>query len=259
MTVFQSRVESGGSDRRGTYVANWHTVLAGFFLILLALPGCRASISPTVARVPPASATAIAPGLPAFDLPPPRPSARAVLPRSVVLTKGPTLGNVADTLTEMLNKAGYADRGFYSTPDGFAIATQMERINPDGTPFSGPDRWRVAPTGLLSIDNGFSLVNLLNALVHADPGHYRVFVFLVTDVPVTGSPSGMPESEANALAGNGAASLPSEFRAITFGDGYNVTALVYEFDRASLGAAPNLSIPSALSGEDHLRGAGLLP
>jgi hypothetical protein len=167
----------------------------------------------------------------------------------------------------MLDKAGYTDRGFFRTTDGYAIATQIERINPDGTPFAADQRWHIAPTGLLSFGDGFTFDKLIGdcvtAVTHADPGHYRIFVFVVTDVPVTGPPPGstnaMTVAAANTLAENGAASLPSAFGEIPFSDSYSVTALVYEFERPSVGTGANLSIPSDMPGIVHLQRAGLLP
>jgi hypothetical protein len=197
--------------------------------------------------------------LPLFELPAPRPSARATLPRDLVLTKGPTLKNVADAITDRLGGAGYADSGFYRTSDGFAIATRMERIHPDGRPYPGDQRWNILPTGLLTWHDGFSVRAFLTALTNADPGHYRVLVFVVTDKPVTRSSDRMSRDTATGLADSGAAALPVTFANAQFNESYTATALVYEFIRPSLGAGADLSIPSAVPGSIHLKRSGLLP
>lgn len=82
--------------------------------------------------------------MPEFEWPPPRPSAQAVIPDSVLGMAGTDasrLGQVDANISETLDASGYYDRSNYAVPGGYAIATRMERINRDGTPIEGDDRW----------------------------------------------------------------------------------------------------------------------
>ena len=106
-----------------------------------AYPAPRAAMArPAPAPIPPPAAS---PGqAPAFPWPPPRPSTRRVLPGHLVVGAAaqPTLGTVADRLQAALEQAGYVEYGYYRVPEGFAIATRLERIYPDGQSLPAPAR-----------------------------------------------------------------------------------------------------------------------
>lgn len=46
----------------------------------------------------------------------------------------PQLGHVAESLAGALEKVGYSERSYFSVPGGFALATKLEQIYPDGRP-----------------------------------------------------------------------------------------------------------------------------
>jgi len=197
--------------------------------------------------------------LPAFRLPAPMPSSVAVLPRANYIKTGDTLGELADRLEAILDNAGYSDRTFFSVPRGFAIATAMERIHKTGAPFPGDDRWKVGPTGLLRLGEGFSVASLASGFVNADPGHYRILVLVVTDAMVTSTSTGMPSDEAQQLVLRGSSTLPAGFNSIPAGPGYNISVLIYEFERPSSGKPAKFSSPSVVPGRVQLLRTGIKP
>src|SRR4030095_8282035 len=87
-------------------------------------------------------------GLPTFQLPAPRPSAQFVLPRDAIAGEGRSLSDVAHALQRRLAAAGYDDIGVFGTPGGFAVATRMERVRADGSPYPGAARWQIDGTPL---------------------------------------------------------------------------------------------------------------
>jgi hypothetical protein len=95
-----------------------------------------------------------------------------------------TLQQLADRLSEALKDAGYAGKCSYYWLDdlhgpGFAIVTHIEHIQPDGKPVLD-QRWgfdlpRYGP---------LTLGSLLGALMHADPGHYRLIALVASRQPL---------------------------------------------------------------------------
>lgn len=97
------------------------------------------------------------------------------------------LGEVADFLSGALDRLLYvrhyafaAIPGSHGEPaGGFAIVTDLEQIQADGSPLKEDVRWlaRLPRAGELG------LMEFIRALAVAPAGHYRVIVFVVTDAP----------------------------------------------------------------------------
>lgn len=111
-------------------------------------------------------------GIPAFPWPPPKPTSRAPLARNLLATEPANLGDVARHLEASLASVGYAEYSYYSVPNGFALATRMEQITPQGAPKPDPLRWSSA----LPPQPVFSLADYMRALFIAPQGDYRVIV-----------------------------------------------------------------------------------
>ena len=133
----------------------------------------------------------------------------------------------------------------------------MERIAPDGRPFEGAKRWEIDAAGLASL-SPFTLAGMMDALIHADPGSYRVTVYVVTNRTVTNTAAPMKSDIAKVLAVNGGAGLPEAFSQPRFGTDYHVTALIYEFSREAVGKPAEFSRPSHRSALSQLRLAKVL-
>jgi hypothetical protein len=204
------------------------------------------------------AATNAGQALPEFRIPAPQASAQMELPRSLLPAGEPSLEQVGNALRARLNAAGYDDIGVYRVTNGFALATGMERIAPDGRPFQGQGRWATDASGLASFSGPLSLGGMLESLLHADPGSYRVMVFVVTNRPVTNSAAPMKSDLARTLAVKGASGVPHRFSEAKFALDYRVTALIYEFNRTSVGKPAEFSRPSSRSAAAQLRLANIL-
>jgi hypothetical protein len=204
------------------------------------------------------TATRAGQALPEFRIPAPQASAQMVLPRALFAPGQPTLQQVAAALRERLGHAGYDQIGFYRVTNGFALATPMERIAPDGRRFDGTKGWAVDASGLASLSRPLTLAGMMDALLHADPGSYRVMVFVVTNRTVTNSAAPMKSDVARTLVSNGVADLPEGFAQAKFGPDYRVTVLIYEFSRTAVGKPAQFSRPSSRSAASQLRLAQIL-
>jgi hypothetical protein len=192
--------------------------------------------------------------IPSFPWPPPKASAFFVFQRELLSAAGmpKTLGDVSATLERALNAAGYSEKSYYRVPEGFALACRLEQILPDGTPAS--DRWSIKSGST----RAFSLVSYLKALFTANPGHYRIVVFIITSLSFSQSDKKVTAEEVSEWLRSGTQSLPKSIRSLPFTDDHTCTSLIYEFERASPDHSPVLENPSAIDGQTHIDKAGIL-
>lgn len=164
--------------------------------------------------------------IPQFPWPPPKPTTRGPLERSL-LARGPrpTLGEVARHLEAALARVGYTERSYYAVPGGFALATRLEQITPDGTPRPDPLRWSTA----LPEQPVFSLGDYLHALFAAPRGDYRVIVFVVTAQAFGTTARAPTHGQADAWLTGGLDRLPRALQSLPFGADFEASALVYQF------------------------------
>ena len=114
----------------------------------------------------------------AFPWPPPLASAETTIPRNWLPASAVTrLADVAEKIEHALGKAGYPRWSYSSVPNGFALVSQMEQIKSDGTPSPGPARWSTDMPRVINL----TLLEFIKALANAQPGYYRVIVFIVTN------------------------------------------------------------------------------
>ena len=195
-------------------------------------------------------------GLPTFTLSPPKPSAQmATLNNALFRRPGATLETVSEQLLAALASAGYVEHGFFCVPGGFAVATRLERIRDDKSPFPGDARWETGPNPLVDLRNGFSLSRIIDGLINADPGRYRMLLFYVTDRAVRPTSQAASASIMDLPAG-GRDELPDDFADFPYSPAYRVRALVYEFARPSVAASPAF-VPQTVPARLHLQRAGL--
>jgi hypothetical protein len=214
---------------------------------------------PTSAPTPTAPPASGAPGgapsraetIPQFPWPPPAASATYVLPENV-FERGRTTGQVVMTIIAALERRGYVERSFFTTPaDGVVLVTRLERINEDGSSAADLQRWPAVGEAARS-SVGFA--QFLRGLFYVDPGRYRVIVFILQDAPFRQSPEQqITGQQARAWLRTGANVLPRELAERGYkGD---CTVLVYEF--ASDGTAVRV-VESRLTGLQHLEKSGVL-
>jgi hypothetical protein len=189
--------------------------------------------------------------LPNFPWPPPAASASYVLPQSLFGGQS-TVGDETNAIIAALERNGYVERSFYGTPaDGVALITRLERINNDGSPAAAAMRW---PAGEYQAD-AINLAQFLRGLFFADPGRYRVIVFIIQNQPFTqATGKAFSGEQAEALLPSGANVLPAEVAERSVAESH-CTALIYEF--ANDGTAMR-KVQSHLTGKQHLEKSGLL-
>lgn len=167
----------------------------------------------------------------------------------------PTLGGVADRLQAALESAGYVEYGYYPVPGGFALATRLERIHPDGRAYTEPARWQWGQAAL----TGFDLGSYVRALFDVEQGYFRVIVFAVTTAPLETTDDAPQAEQVLAWPMKGAPELPPALRRQSYGDDAYSAALVYEFESRGRGHEATFRSQSRLTGDAHLRQARLLP
>lgn len=194
--------------------------------------------------------------IPRFPWPPPAASAKMVLPAELLHrpNKRETLRDVARRLETAFDKAGYGELSYYAVPKGFAIVSRLEQIEPDGTPVKLPGRWSVKITP----PEVFSLASYIKVLFSANPGYFRVVVFIITSEPVVeNAETQVSREDALKWLRKGANKLPPEYAQIPFNDNYDCTALIYEFEQKTRDQDAQL-ILFGLPAQIHLEKANLL-
>ena len=192
--------------------------------------------------------------MPEFPWPPPRASASATISRELLIgsKEHPQLGDAVAALDLAFQKAGYGKRSYYSVPGGFAMASQIEQINQDGSPKESVDRWSLEVPPLRK----FSLGSYLTALFTAQPGYYRVIVFVVTSQAFPQRDVKVTSEQSREWVSGGLNKLPEEIGNQEYSSAHSCTALIYEFKQT--GKHAQLMDPSQITGKTHLDKAGLM-
>jgi len=194
--------------------------------------------------------------MPQFPGPqPPQWTTRFLLAEGLVTGAQPEpLGEAFDRIGDALRRAGVFEWATYGFGDsGFAMVARLEHIGDDGFPLES--RWSAATVG----ERAFTLQEYLRRLFVAQPGRYRVIVFVVTHHPLVADTAAQAtERAARGWLQAGAAALPAELRSLVV-PGARTHALVYEFFRPTEDAEPVLVVESRTQGPHHLIRAGLWP
>lgn len=192
--------------------------------------------------------------LPSFPWPPPSPSTMMNLDDSALRVSGDgtTLGQMDERLGQALRATGYVEKSYFAVPDGFALVTRLEQIDPDGTPLDPPDRWS-AEAGPV---REFNLRSILRALFTANPGYFRILVFVATPQPFSQSDEEVRREEAVGWLRDGMNRLPIAVARQRYTEAFQTTVLVYEFEQPESGD-PQL-VAGRLTARTHLQRSGLL-
>jgi len=193
--------------------------------------------------------------LPEFPWPPPPYSTRLKIARELLVhgQPMPSNGSVATRMEQVLAANGYTQISYYAVPNGFAMVTQIERMDANAAS-AAEQRWstQIDPVSLIP----FNLSAYINALLGKNGDSFRVIVFTFTPTPFTTSEHVVSPEAAMAWVEKGATALPASLASKAYDVNTLCTALVYEFRISSLGAS--LQHPSAHDGARHLRAAGIL-
>lgn len=184
--------------------------------------------------------------IPEFPFPPPAPSATDELPRSF-FSSCTTLDDINVQLSNSLYQCGYISKRYFHVPNGFALVTQLERINADGSPRL-QERWNIQAAK----DKVFSIRDYFESLFYANPGSYRCIVFVITDRYYAYSTEDITRDQTLKWLQIGVNRLPGEIGKIKLSPEYSVDVLIYEFKKNEKDSAAVLSAPSLLQGREHL-------
>lgn len=191
--------------------------------------------------------------LPAFPWPPPACNARFELPPAF-LSGLTTLGDAELKIRMALDAKGYAQRSYFSVPNGFALVTQLEQYNADGTLRNDRTRWLDYPAQ----DNFAGVMDYLKALVMPQRGYFRLFVFVVTNRSFGGNATHVSKAQATAWLSQGFNKLPRTIAAVPLTADFDITTLVYEFEVPESNRKPVQTCPSPrFDARTHLMKSGI--
>jgi hypothetical protein len=194
------------------------------------------------------------PRYPSFPWPPPPASASINISQRVIPQTaggGARMRDVDRRLRAALDRCGYVEKKYFTVPEGFAVVTRLERISADGTPLS-PGRWSLETGPMHSFDLG----EYLRRLFTANPGHFRIIVFITTSKPFTESGAPIDAATAQRWFHEGLNRLPAELGARLVSEQDETTALIYEFERLE-GKDPAFVSQSVIGAVAHLQRSGL--
>jgi hypothetical protein len=166
-----------------------------------------------------------------------------------------TLGGIDEHLRRALDKQGFTRQSYFSVKNGFALVTQMEQYNAaDASSRNDRTRWLEYPAR----DNFSGVMDYLMSIVMPNKGHFRLFVFVVTNDIIKASNSRVSKKEAAEWLGQGGNILPKALKMMPYTEGYNVSALVYEFEVPQSNHVPKQICPiTRFDAQTHLLKAGI--
>jgi TPR repeat protein len=187
---------------------------------------------------------------------PPRATDRFPIPVRLA-SDNATLQQLADRLSEALKDAGYEGKCSYYWLDdlhgpGFAIVTHIEHIQTDGKPILD-QRWGFD----LPRRGPLTLGSLLGALMHADPGRYRLIALVASRQPLIEKDTPMTPDQVVTLNEGPSWLGDSSWKTVVATADFHLIAYVYEFERKSRSDDPELMVSSDLTAEQHLQSTGL--
>ncbi len=187
-----------------------------------------------------------------FPFPPPQCYQSAELQFSS-FAEAKTLGAVGKKIALAFEHKGYPFR-FMSVPDGFAVVTQLEQYQEDGSIQIDPiTRWKELPEA-----ESFSLsLTYLKSLIFPRKAHLRLFAVLVTQQGYPSNEEHISKDDAKAWIRKGVNRLPKIIVEKPFSSRYSVDVLVYEFEVPETTFIPWQHCPCHLTAREHLQKTGL--
>jgi len=159
-----------------------------------------------------------------------------------------SVGQVCGYMEGCFYNAGYEDHlnYFYLKIPGFAIVTDLERINKNGSPVSGSQRWDLKQPKL-------TLFGMLEAAFLQKESEFRMIACLVSshEYLTSNDPedySSLPDFN---FLKKSYSSLPNDLESSVL-DTKTITLLIYHFTQNDVGKVPELSLNTAMTVTDHL-------
>lgn len=203
------------------------------------------------------------PALPPFPVNPPLASSRMQLPpfRMMQVHSPHSLGEYDRTISSALEEFGYATKGYFYYPGGFALATRLEQIKPDGESLNPPDRFSKLPPA----PRVFSFDYLRHIFIPRT-GFFRIIVFIITNQAIQESNQSTTAAIAEGWPHHGIPGLPPKIAKTLAPADETVNVYIYEFENTTAGNVSDLTLltestipPNVplLDAEQHLRQARL--
>jgi len=189
--------------------------------------------------------------MPNFPWPPPNCYQRKTLVKNLS-KKALNFDDIDERLQRALDAEGYYQRSYFQTPGGFALITQMEQFKPDGTT-NARFRWTDYP-----VQEDFDGVwTYFKSLIMPNPGHFRVFVFVVTNQPYPLSDKTIVAPGMQKLASGGLSQIPSSYSKTEVTQEHYLEVLIYEFEAPQSTKQCTEKCPAFLDVQTHLAQSGL--
>ena len=177
-----------------------------------------------------------------FPIPAPRPSALLYIDNFKPALN--TYKQVDNYLGNIFNSAGYSGRmHYYYVTSGYAVTTSLEKINEDGSPASGDQRWAVSVSG----NGSFSLYQTFKSIFFETESNFRIFALIMSPVKATVQSSASSLAAINELIQYSYPSLPRDLEDVV-PPSKTLSVLVYQYKQSDVGKVPMLEIknPSLL-------------
>jgi hypothetical protein len=187
-----------------------------------------------------------------FPFPPPECHTAYEMPIRV-FSECKILGDVEQKISAALDAENYPYR-FLSVPNGFAVVTQMEQYNENGTIIKDSGtRWVHYPK-----QETFSWsINYFNSLIFPKKGYLRLFVYIITSEVYSSTEEVVSKDQAAAWHNRGVNRLPSQVANIPFSEDYTINLLLYEFEVPESNHRAQQNCPCRYPAKEHLRLSGL--
>ncbi len=183
-----------------------------------------------------------------FPWPPPECNTSFEIPRNTFANCS-ILGEVNQIISNSLSNQNYPFKYMY-VPGGFAVVTQMEQYNDDGSIIEDAEiRWVDYPKPEAF---GWS-IDYFKSLIFPKKGHLRIFVFIVTNQIYSSSDEVVSKDEAAGWHDRGVNKLPFEVENTPFTEDYTIDLLVYEFEVPETDHQADQKCPTKFQAKEHYK------
>lgn len=165
-----------------------------------------------------------------------------------------TLGSVNEFLRREFISAGYKDQlNYYYASDGFAITTNLERFNLDGSAVPSDKRFVKS----LTEEKKLSYYEIFKSMFFDLEFDYRMFALVIASNATTMSKNGMTPGFAEKLIANSYDKLPETLTNRELPN-KTLSVFVYHFRLNANNGTVELDLTGKISAQDYLKNAGLL-
>jgi len=194
--------------------------------------------------------------IPSFPWPPPQCAQHQTLIESIAPNYR-TFAELDAQIRLVLDANGYSQKSYFQVPNGFALVTQLEQFNADGTSKTGDNRWADFPVQ----EDVKGIWDYLVSIIVPTPGYYRLFVFIVTDNEYNLASRRVSREEAESWMKEGLTRLPGKLGEKSTTTNHSLDILIYEFETPQTTKICTLKCSGAKDILTHLKksGLGLIP